>query len=372
MSPTMQTIVYLLSVLAGVLPTLFYVLLVWWLDRYEKEPLRLLLAAFFWGALPSVGLSILAESIFETPLSALAAVDAGLVSSSFIAPPIEEISKGLALLAIYRLARHEFDDVLDGIIYGSIIGFGFAMTENILYFVDAVGDGDLGGWSLIVLGRSIAFGFNHAMFTSFTGIGLALALYQPQRGRRWLLGVLGLLAAILAHLLHNLFLSLGDFCLISFFLDWLGVSVILVITFFAWRRERSWLEAFLPDEVDSGVLSPLLLEMASSRQQHWRRTWGLLALSGWRDARRWLRLIEAVTELAFKKRQQQRLGQDSKRQEIIERLRQRIIALRIELGDDELAETGLCRNCGHQLQPDSMICPQCGKLTLVRSQEDKA
>ena len=43
----------ILSILASVIPTILYVLLLWRLDRYEKEPIKLLAIAFFWGAVPA-------------------------------------------------------------------------------------------------------------------------------------------------------------------------------------------------------------------------------------------------------------------------------------------------------------------------------
>ena len=41
----------LVSLVASVVPTILYVLVIWRIDRYEKEPLKLLAAAFLWGAL---------------------------------------------------------------------------------------------------------------------------------------------------------------------------------------------------------------------------------------------------------------------------------------------------------------------------------
>ncbi len=46
--------VILLASALALVPTLVYALLVWWLDRYEKEPLPLLVVAFLWGAVPAV------------------------------------------------------------------------------------------------------------------------------------------------------------------------------------------------------------------------------------------------------------------------------------------------------------------------------
>ncbi|MFN3928085.1 MAG: hypothetical protein ACK4OK_00415 [Thermoflexus sp.] len=50
------------------LPVLLYSLFVWWLDRYEKEPKRLIFAALFWGMLPAVVLAVLAEVALEPPI----------------------------------------------------------------------------------------------------------------------------------------------------------------------------------------------------------------------------------------------------------------------------------------------------------------
>ena len=43
-----------LSVLAGVIPTVIYAAVIWWFDRYEKEPLWLLGITFMWGAIPAI------------------------------------------------------------------------------------------------------------------------------------------------------------------------------------------------------------------------------------------------------------------------------------------------------------------------------
>ena len=40
------------------------------------------------------------------------------------------------MLLLFLLVRNEFDNVLDGVVYGAVIGFGFAMTENTLYFIE--------------------------------------------------------------------------------------------------------------------------------------------------------------------------------------------------------------------------------------------
>jgi RsiW-degrading membrane proteinase PrsW (M82 family) len=139
---------WLVSIAAAVIPTIVYVLILWWLDHYEKEPKRLLLAAFLWGAIPAVLLSVFAEVVLEVPLGGVGENAIELMSSSILAPFVEEIVKGLALLGIFLLFRREFDNVLDGIIYGATVGFGFAMTENIFYFLNSLRTSGVEGLTL--------------------------------------------------------------------------------------------------------------------------------------------------------------------------------------------------------------------------------
>ena len=47
----LHLILILLSVLAAGVPMIGYLLLMRWLDRYEREPLTLVAAAFAWGAI---------------------------------------------------------------------------------------------------------------------------------------------------------------------------------------------------------------------------------------------------------------------------------------------------------------------------------
>ena len=128
----------LFSVLAAALPVLAYVALIYWADRYEKEPWWLLSAAFLWGAIPAAVLAIALNAIFSAPFYLL--LDSGpadLVSGGLVAPVVEETAKALVLFAILFFWRHELNSLLDGMIYGAMVGMGFAMVENVLYYVSA-------------------------------------------------------------------------------------------------------------------------------------------------------------------------------------------------------------------------------------------
>ena len=129
----------------ALVPTLFYILLVWWLDRYEKEPVSLLVLAFVWGAVPTIILSLIAEIASSEPLYAIDETVGDLISTVITGPFIEEGFKALILFTLFMAFRREFDDVLDGIIYGAMVGLGFAFIENVLYGMTAADEGGLAG-----------------------------------------------------------------------------------------------------------------------------------------------------------------------------------------------------------------------------------
>lgn len=343
-------LVLVASVAAAVVPTSLYVLVVWWIDRYEKEPLRLLAAALLWGALPAVIVAVILELVTGASLATLATLSQGasdIVNASVVAPVVEEVVKAGALLGIVIFVPEEFDGVLDGIIYGSIVGLGFAMTENLLYFVGAWSEGGLGSWSVVVFGRALVFGFSHAMFTSFTGIGLGMARTARSAPVRWAYAGAGLGAAVVAHLLHNLFLSASGLCLASLLTDWLGLLLVAAIAVWVWRQERSWIREELVEEVRLGTLTPAQYQGVIER-----RTGGP---GPWRS------LVRDATELALKRRQYARRGEGRGHGwASIAALRGRILGSRQALGDPAAMGWRVCHACGAYVAGSTRFCPWCG------------
>ena len=328
---TEQALVW--SIIGSVIPTVVYVMILWWLDRYEKEPARLLWSAFIWGAAPAVILSLVGESILQLPLGDLSATGAELVSSSFLAPLVEELAKGLAVLLIFVLFHSEFDDVLDGIIYGATIGFGFAMTENVFYFMDSFGEGGINGLTIVILMRAIVFGLNHALFTGVFGAALGYARQTRTGCVRWLVAPLGLVGAMALHGIHNLFASLSDqMCfslVISVMSDWGGVLVILVVLWLSARQEKRWITEHLQPEVASGLISQADYDMIRSYRRRQAALWRARLRLDRGEQRRVDRLTQLATELAFKVHQ----GDEKRAQ----KLREQIAAL----GGNTLAQGGL-------------------------------
>lgn len=241
---------------AATIPTLIYVLIFYWADRYEREPTWLLIVAFGWGAGPAILASLAGELLLQGPL--LAAPDVanlGLLGNALAAPVIEEVVKWLALLALFYFKRQEFDGPLDGLIYGALVGFGFAMTENIFYFIGAYGEGGYAGLTGLIFVRSLLFGMNHAFYTALSGIGLGLARDANRRSTGILWAAAGLLAAISAHALHNLAATLSQInlaaLLISLMLAAANLGLIIIVVMLSWRQEQAAIRTQLADEVGS-------------------------------------------------------------------------------------------------------------------------
>jgi protease PrsW len=286
----------LIPLVAAFVPTALYTLLLWWLDRHEKEPVHLLVVAFVWGAIPALILAIIAEIAVG---STVADVFGPGSETTIAAPVIEETLKALALIGIFIFARREFDGILDGIIYGALVGFGFAMSENVLYFL-AYSD-QLGTvWVL----RAIIFGFNHAFFTSIVGIALGMVRYERRRWMGYVATPVALWLAILLHALHNSSAQLGGVGLaLAWVVDSGGVLIVLATALLAHRHELYWTTTQLGDEVEHGVITADHYYIAQHPSVRVRVEADALLRGGWRALRETHRFYHEVIELAFVKYQ---------------------------------------------------------------------
>lgn len=214
-----------------------------WLDRFEPEPVWLLMRLFLWGAT----MSIIVSGIFNSATFLVAGEAAALLIS---APIVEEAMKGLALLWVWRRRREHYSGVLDGIVYSLFVGLGFAVVENVQYYALSWEELGAEGLAGVVFIRGVLTPFLHPFFTMFTGIALALALRH--RGlTRLLLPLMGYATAVFLHALWNS-----------------GIGVVLYPVLFVplfifvvrrmlqhRRREAEVLSVELEPEVQAGVLS---------------------------------------------------------------------------------------------------------------------
>lgn len=290
----------------GVLQAILYLLFVRAIDLYEREDFRYVIPVFVWGFTVAVVISLIFNTVIGAALSALTADQnaASFLTAVFVAPPVEETSKGLALLIAFGVASAvslrrggtEFSGVMDGIVYGSAVGFGFSIAEDVLYYAQTyqqVGD-------QVFLVRRIFGGFAHAAFTALTGIGIGLIPWVRSYTLKILLPLLGLAGAILLHAAFNFTASLfgpGAY-LIEFVVLILYAAIII-----AWlAMERRTIRGELREEVEYGTISQseyAILPTYFARSFYYL---GLLLtgrITEWRRARR---MHQAAVDLAFTKR----------------------------------------------------------------------
>lgn len=318
----------LLAAFLGIIPMALYAVVFTWFDRYEKEPLWLMLAVFVWGAVVAAGSAFVLNTLFGISVFAVTGSEtaANVGAAVISAPIVEESVKGAAVLAVYLYFRDEFDSYLDGILYGSLVGFGFAATENVNYIFSGLSEGGLATALLVTLVRTIGIAFLHASLTSCTGLGFA-GLRLGRSSLRFAAPVAGYGAAILLHSFHNLMSSLGElFCLFGLALDWLGfLGLFALIVYLVWREGRVMREQ-LREEVTLGVIGPQHYATACSLTGQFAARWGALAGGTWRRSGQFYDLLG---ELAFKKYQLARRGahREPKAPAAIVRLRTQIATL---------------------------------------------
>ncbi|MCX7855160.1 MAG: PrsW family intramembrane metalloprotease [Anaerolineae bacterium] len=334
----METLIAILTILVlAFVPMLLYALFLWWMDRYEKEPLGLILASFLWGAIPAVILSLIAQIILNTPVSELFGSSLGteLVGASLIAPFTEEPFKGFMLLLLLWFFRREIDTPVDGILYGGLVGFGFATTENLFYFLSAYGMGGLGEVLTLALFRAVLFGLNHALFTGCTGLGIALARTASRRSVRIIAPFIGLAAGITLHALHNFGATISSLTcwalLVSLASDWGGALALLGLLIYFSIREQRILARYLTDEVEKGTIAPEDYPVICS---YWRRVGRRLEALLRGEIGRWWRLgtyYRLASELAFARHHLVTVGREEENVRRINSLRRELQQIRAAL-----------------------------------------
>ncbi|HEV2147281.1 MAG TPA: PrsW family intramembrane metalloprotease [Longimicrobiaceae bacterium] len=290
---------FVFGLILATLPVPVYVAVALWLDRFEAEPRRLLANAFFWGAAGAVFISMLVNTVFELSLAgSLGADRASLAGAVISAPVVEELTKALVLFVFFFRHRDEFDNVTDGIVYAAMVGLGFAMTENVLYYGNALAEGTEGSIGTFVI-RGVMSPFAHPFFTAMTGIGLGIARETRRRPVQVLAPLAGLAAAMLIHSLWNLAASLDVFFPV-YFLVMVPVFLGLILLIrHSLRREGRMIRAQLVPFVETGVIAAAELDHICTVRGRLRASAAAFRQGGVRAWRRHGELSQAASELAF-------------------------------------------------------------------------
>jgi RsiW-degrading membrane proteinase PrsW (M82 family) len=310
-------------------PALGVALVVGALDRYESEPLVMLAGAFLWGAIIAIppalyferGIEGLLNSFLSaTPTSGGEALGQAAALAA-TAGGVEELVKGAGLLLLMLALRDEFDNVTDGVIYGALIGAGFAMVENIVYFAFTP-RAELG---FLIVGRLALGWLTHSTFTALFGAGLGYVRETRDRRARLLAPLGGLLGAIALHtyfdfivytasaasgqrasvaleLVARLGPALPLLATLSAYLPlFLADLALLSITLEALAREAAIIRVYLATETLSGVVTPAEYLLVQDARLRARMEYQCGLLYGPRAYLLARALYQTETGLAFRK-----------------------------------------------------------------------
>lgn len=266
-----------------------------WLDRWEPEPLRLLVFAFLWGA----GVAVVGALVVGVLLQ-LVGLSNEVLDVVVQAPFVEEGLKGTLLLVMLTGRRRaEMNTLTDFLVYAGMVGLGFAFVEDLLYISSSR---SLGGALFTAALRLIMGVFAHPFFTSATAIGLYLATRARTAGMKAVFGLGGYLVAVSLHATWNASSLFGG--IVGYLLAYVLVLVPLFagLVYLAVRTrnaEGQTVARQLPRMMAEGLLMPEEAGWLTSLGTRRARLASVKSVAGPAAATQARHFTDVVTELAF-------------------------------------------------------------------------
>ncbi len=335
-----------LSALACIPTTAFGLFVVRRLDRNEKEPWRLVLVAAAWGAVVATSMVIWGESLWDAFAVRTLVPGPGLdASNAFSAGVLEELSKGGAVLLLFLVMRNEFDDVVDGIVYGAAVGLGFNFMESIAYMTNLYaifgpeGSADLAAGFQWYARQVLGLFFGHATYTALIGAGIGIARQLPGRRQKAIAIASGFLIAIAAHFSWDAWLAFfpiesSVFGLVEVHLRTLimtgpfTAAVVVLLAFGIHHEGQALVHQFQKEVAEgAGAILPHEVVILASPWQRLRQRMHALSKGGVPAYIRLARLQTAQLDLAMERWHRERQEIETPL-EAEHELRQRVIALR--------------------------------------------
>jgi RsiW-degrading membrane proteinase PrsW (M82 family) len=279
------------SAFAAIVPMFTYLFIIWWVDRYDREPFGLLLKNYLWGAIGAIIFALAWSSIISAFISIFVDDEASLgkIETIAVAPFVEEITKGAFLF--FTIRNKKFDNITDGIVYGGAIGLGFGMTENFLYFI-VYGD-NLSNWVTIVIIRTLFSAVMHCVATATFGAFLAFSKFKKPFVKIFSITA-GFLIAMFIHLAWNFSVNFESTTLLGFLFMIFTVAIFISAFSISINEEKKIIYSELLIEAQNGLIPLVHLSILNSSKRN---------RLGWVDESIRKLYINAATTLAFRKRQ---------------------------------------------------------------------
>ncbi|GAA3708066.1 PrsW family intramembrane metalloprotease [Gordonia hankookensis] len=269
----------------------------WWfrhVDRYERQPVALVITAFVWGATAAtfaiaVPANTAVGSLYGKLFGQVWAQDwhAGLS-----APFVEETAKGIGIVVLLALAPRLVRTPTDGLLLGAFIGLGFQTSEDLLYSVSGATQGfgahQTDGLLGSIATRTYSDIISHPLFTALFCAGIIYLIGTPAQPRRIVRGLALVVIPVVVHGVWDSMIAIaggsGAIVFVIMAGDVIfGLTALWIAFVWAHPREAHFVRDVLAPEVDTGVLTDA----------------EVTAAAGWRQQRQY---IKAGTDRADRKR----------------------------------------------------------------------
>ena len=211
----MNTIIFILAIL----PVIVLASYIYKKDKYEKEPLSMLILAFFLGML-----AIPMDFVVVGIINAVIPGSTVFYNAFFEAGIPEEFCKwALFMLVIWR--NRNFDEFFDGIVYACFIGLGFACVENMMYVFGSESFGEAFHTGLM---RALLSVPGHFLFAVIMGYFLGMAKFGSRGSGKYL--VLSLVCPMIAHGIFDYLLMLSS-AFTENNMEWMGVLLFIIFIY---------------------------------------------------------------------------------------------------------------------------------------------
>lgn len=247
------------------------------IDRWERQPLGLIVAGIIWGAIPA---TFAFAMTVNTALLGIYPKLFGQVWSAnwaagLAAPFTEEAAKLCGFLLLMGLAPHLIRTANDGLILGAFIGLGFATFEDFLYSSNAASTAfgvDPSGNAVHMASVRVVFSFaSHPLFSALVCAGAVYLIGTRAQPRRIGPGIALVVAGMFLHFTWDDASGLGfGSALATLFVALATVVVGFVILSTAFRRaaprEHQFVRDILAPEIDAGHLRADELESVLTKE----------------------------------------------------------------------------------------------------------
>jgi protease PrsW len=190
---------FLIGLAIALAPIVVIFTLVFMLDKYEREPVKLLILSFVFGiliAVPVVFAEMGMKAAFGLEDEGMGILKTGLLA--FIVVALSEEGFKFLILRLYAYPKKDFNEPYDGIMYAVAISMGFAAIENVLYVA--------GGGLTVGLLRMFTAVPAHGAFAHMMGFFVGKAKFMETKGKRVTYMMTGLFLAVLTHGAYDFFL----------------------------------------------------------------------------------------------------------------------------------------------------------------------